>query len=116
RRYVLLAVLALIRKRIRIDSLVELVCPEFLSGFRIERAEPPITCGADEHKPSGCHDRAGAAGSAGVLLANRERFVQAKRRLPCNLTAVCIYRPEPAPRRLLARRVSDGAARRILDR
>src|SRR5580765_2580480 len=47
-RDVLLAVLRLIRHRVRVASAVELRGPQFLSGLRIKRAEAAIVRRADE--------------------------------------------------------------------
>src|SRR5215467_3402785 len=62
-RDVLLAVLRLIRHRVRVAARRQLRDPQFLARLRVERAETPIVRRSDEHETTGrdARTRASAA-------------------------------------------------------
>src|SRR5207237_7383557 len=114
--HVLLSVFALIRERVCIHGLIQLECPQFLAGLRIERAEPAIVCCADEHQAACGRDRPSASGSADILFTRRQTFIESKCCHPGDGAGVRINSPESSPLWLLARGVTQHAPACITNR
>src|SRR5262249_12328602 len=68
------------------------------------------------YKAAGSYYRAGAAGATDILFPRWKGFVEAQRNLPRNVAGVCVDGPEPAPWRLLARRISQHASACVSNR
>src|SRR5579871_1338077 len=112
-RYVLPSILALIRDRNRMSAVVQLSRPQFLAGFRIERAEPPVIGRADKYQPAGRRDRATHIIAAGIPLALRQIVSNSQRDLPREISRSRIHRDQPSPWWLLAGPRMLAAARHV---